>query len=187
MRVHECVTSGPWFYLFSYVLFCVRACVDMVWILNQWSVLWVYYIFLFHFHFCFFSVYSHLGRHGMVAGHAPQVLPYIYVDRVSWGQRLQVKGHGGVSSTFKTKPGVRPQVGPLVCKFIVHTSLSTQQASWGYIDVTSVPGSSLQLSYIKWEMADINSATCTTAYKLLVPLQLSLYTRCLVPSLLEVQ
>ena len=37
------------------------------------------------------------------------------------------------------------------------------------------------------KMADINSAACTTAYKLLVPLQLSLYTRCLVPSLLEVQ
>ena len=37
------------------------------------------------------------------------------------------------------------------------------------------------------KIADINSATCTTAYKLLVPLQLSLYTRCLVPPLLEVQ
>ena len=37
------------------------------------------------------------------------------------------------------------------------------------------------------KIADTNSATCTTAYKLLVPLQLSLYTRCLVPSLLEVQ
>ena len=142
MRVHECVTSGPWFYLFSYVLFCVRVCVDMVWILNQWSVLWVYYIFLFHFHFCFFSVYSHLGRHGRVAGHAPQVLPYIYVDRVSWGQRLQVKGHGGVSSTFKTlrpsQGSVRPQVGPLVGKYSAYIRIYT--AGKLGLDVTSVPG-----------------------------------------------
>ena len=99
--------------------------------------------------------------------------------------RVQVKGHGGVSSTFKIKPGFRPQVGPLVSKFSAHACIYT--AGKLGLDVTSVPGSSLQLSYIKREMADINSATCTTAYKLLVPLQLSLYTKCLVPSLPEVQ
>ena len=120
-----------------------------------------------------------------VAGHVPQVLPYGY--GTSRGQRLQVKGHGGVSSTFKCIHlylHSRRQAGPLG-KFSAYIRIHT--AGKLGLDVTSVPGSSLQLSYIKREMADINSATCTTAYKLLVPLQLSLYTRCLVPSLLEVQ
>ena len=70
--------------------------------------------------------------------------------------------------------------------FCVFPSFLARSGKLG-LDVTSVPGSSLQLSYIKWEIADINTTTCTTAYKLLVPLQLSLYTRCQVPSLLEVQ
>ena len=75
--------------------------------------------------------------------------------------RVQVKGHGGVSSTFKIKPGFQPRVGPLVGKFSAHTRIYT--AGKLGLDVTSVLGSSLQLSYIKWEMADVNSATCTTA------------------------
>ena len=85
-------------------------------------------IFLFHFHV---SVYSYLRRHGRVAGHAPQVLPYIYiyVDRVYWGQRLQVKGHGGVSSTFNTlrpsQGSIRPQVSPLVGKYSAYIRIYT--------------------------------------------------------------
>ena len=136
---------------------------------------------LFHFLFiiaCFIFVFSRSSS-GDVKGLLGTFSRCDHIDRV------QVKGHGGVSSTFKIKPGFRPQVGPLVGKFSAHTRIYT--AGKLGLDVTSVPGSSLQLSYIKREMADINSATCTTAYKLLVPLQLSLYTRCLVPSLLEVQ
>ena len=67
---------------------CARVCGYGVDFEPMVSFVGLLYIFPFHFHFCFFSVYSYLGRHGRVAGHAPQVLPYIYVDRVSWGQRL---------------------------------------------------------------------------------------------------
>ena len=93
--------------------------------------------------------------------------------------RVQVKGHG--SSTFKTlRPSQRSdlRLGPWCMGSLVHTYIRIHTAGKLGLDVTSVPGSSLQLSYIKWEMADTNSATCTTAYELLVPLQLSLHTRC---------
>ena len=136
MRVHECVTSGPWPVYIAQVLsvflcsfLCARVCGYGVDFEPMVSFVGLLYIYLLHFHFCFFSVYSYLGRHGRVARHAPQVLPYIYVDRVSWGQRLQVKGHGGVSSTFNTlrpsQGSIRPQVSPLVGKYSAYIRIYT--------------------------------------------------------------
>ena len=135
-------------------------CVAMVWTI--WSVLGVYFIFLVHCSFIFVSSPPSSGDMKGLLGTFSRC-DHIY--------RVQVKGHGGVSSTFKTKPVFRPQVGLLVGKFSAYTRIYT--AGKLGLDVTSVPGSSLHLSYIKQEIADINSATCTTAYKLLVPLQLA--------------
>ena len=52
--------------------------------------------------------------------------------------RVQVKGHAAMSSTFKTKSAFRPQVSPLVGKLCAHTRIHT--AGKLGIDVTSVPG-----------------------------------------------
>ena len=112
---------------------------------------------LFHFLFiiaCFIFVFSRSSS-GDVKGLLGTFSRCDHIDRV------QVKGHGGVSSTFKIMPGFMSRVSHLVGKFSAHTRIYT--AGKLGLDVTSVPGNSLQLSYIKREMADVNSATCTTA------------------------
>ena len=146
------------------VYFFMCMCVAMVCILALWSVWGPISFLLFSgcFHFCVFFVF-------LVKGLLDTFPRCYHIDRV------QVTVRGYRSKVMGACPA------PLSAYICIRTA-----GKLG-LDVTSVPGSSLQLSYIKWEMADINSATCTTAYKLLVPLQLSLYTRCLVPSLLEVQ
>ena len=129
----------------------------MVWVLDHMVSLGVCFIFLVH---CFFHFCASPSSSGDMKGLLGTFSRCDHIDRV------QVKGHGGVSCTFKIKPGFEfsPQVGPLVGKFSAYICIYT--AGKLGLDVTSVLGSSLQLSYIKWDMADINSATCTTAYKL---------------------
>ena len=101
------------FVLFCFVLLsCV--CVAMVWTI--WSVLGVYFIFLVHCSFIFVSSPSSSGDMKGLLGRFSRC-DHIY--------RVQVKGHGGVSSTFKTMPGFRPQVGLLVGKFIAYTRIYT--------------------------------------------------------------
>ena len=81
---------------------------------------------LFHFLFiiaCFIFVFSRSS-----SGDAKGLLGTF--SRCDHIDRVQVKGHGGVSSTFKIKPGFRPQVGPLAWWVsLVHIHVSTQQAS----------------------------------------------------------
>ena len=135
-----------------FVLFHCQVCVAMV-----WTIIMVSFGGLFHFLFiiaCFIFVFSQSS-----SGYAKGLLGTF--SRCDHIDRVQVKGHGGVFSTFKIKPGFQPRVGPLVGKFSAHTRIYT--AGKLGLNVTSVPGSSLQLSYIKWEMADVNFATCTTA------------------------
>ena len=112
-----------------FVLFHCRVCVAMVW------THMVSFGGLFHFLFiiaCFiFSVFSRSSS-GDVKG---LLGTFSRCDHIN---RVQVKGHGGVSSTFKSKPGFRPQVGPLVGWFIAHTRIHT--AGKLGLDVTSVLG-----------------------------------------------
>ena len=101
------------------VCFFMCMCVAMVCILAHMVSLGAYFISLVQWlisFLCFLCLPCE-----RVAGHVPQVLPYRY--GTSRGQRLQVKGHGGVSSTFKC--------------ILIHTA-----GKLG-LDVTSVLGSSL--------------------------------------------
>ena len=138
----------------SVVLFC--SIVVCVWLwCGPYGQFWGSILFLFIIA-CFIFVFSRSS-----SGDAKGLLGTF--SRCDHIDRVQVKGHGGVSSTFKIKPGFQPRVGPLVGKFSAHTRIYTAGNCKLGLDVTSVPGSSLQLSYIKWQMADVNSATCTTA------------------------
>ena len=94
-----------------FVLFC--SIVMCVWLwCGPYGQFWGAISFLFIIA-CFIFVFSRSSS-GDVKGLLGTFSRCDHIDRV------QVKDHGGVPSTFKTKPGFRPQVSPLVGKFSAH-------------------------------------------------------------------
>ena len=139
----ECVGHVSFFCFCSFL--CVVYVCDYGVDLGPYGQLWgLISFFLFSgFHFCL-----SLSSSGDVAGLLGTFPRCDHIDKALVGARgYRSKVMGCVQHLLKLSQGyIRLQVGPLVGTFSAHTRIHT--AGKLGLDVTSVPGSSLQLSYI---------------------------------------